>query len=82
MDYASDFESLLSQEIESKLESGKERFISLPFLYLTFEGTKAFENTRDFTTLLISFLKGENHLVESLSANSSAIILKRNTLKV
>ncbi len=77
MDYASDFESLLSQEIESKLESGKERFISLPFLYLTFEGTKAFENTRDFTTLLISFLKGENHLVESLSANSSAIILKK-----
>ncbi len=77
MDYSSDFESLLFQEIESKLESGKERFISLPFLYLTREGTRVFEETRDFATLKMSFLKGENHLVESLSANSSAIIIEK-----
>ncbi|WP_273213152.1 galactosyltransferase-related protein [Helicobacter rodentium] len=77
MDYSSNFESLLLQEIESKLESGKRRFLSLPFLYLTREGTMFFEQTRDSATLQRSFLKGENHLVESISANSSAIIIEK-----
>ncbi|WP_104721719.1 capsular polysaccharide export protein, LipB/KpsS family, partial [Helicobacter mesocricetorum] len=81
MDYTSNFESLLLQEIESKLENGKRRFISLPFLYLTLEGTRIFERTRDFSKLKMSFLKGENHLVESLSANSSAIILEKQYFK-
>ncbi|TLD85849.1 galactosyltransferase-related protein [Helicobacter sp. MIT 05-5294] len=77
MDYSSKFESLLLQKIESQLESGKARFLSLPFLYLTQKGTEFYAKTKDLESLKISFLKGENHWVESISANSSAIVLER-----
>ncbi|MBD5165242.1 galactosyltransferase-related protein [Helicobacter sp.] len=77
MDYAAGFEALLLRQIESQLEKGHTKFLSLPFLYLTQEGTKFFEKTRDLQGLKTSFLRGENHWVESLSANSSAIIIEK-----
>ncbi len=77
MDYSGDFEALLLQKIESQLEKGRIKFLSLPFLYLTQEGTKFFEKTKDLQGLKASFLRGENHWVESLSANSSAIIIEK-----
>lgn len=55
MDYAEGFEALLLQKIESQLESGKVRFLSLPFLYLTQEGTKFFAQTKNLEALKSSF---------------------------
>ncbi|MDD6056494.1 MAG: glycosyltransferase [Helicobacter sp.] len=75
--YSSEFETLLFSEIKEKLESKKENFIALPFLYLTQSGTKLFEKTKDLKTLKESFLKGENHLVESFAANGSLIVLEK-----
>lgn len=77
MDYSDEFESLLFEEIIKTLEANEINFIAMPFLYLTEKGTRLFESCRKLKPFKDSFLRGENHLVETLSLNSSAMVMKK-----
>lgn len=77
MDYSSSFETLLFNEIEEVLENKKSNFIAIPFLYLTKKGTSLFESNKVLELFKNSFLKGENSLVESISLNSSAMVMSK-----
>ncbi|WP_180381672.1 MULTISPECIES: glycosyltransferase [Campylobacter] len=77
MDYSGEFEDLLFSEIDNILETNKSKFIAIPFLYLTQKGTVIFESNKDLALFKNSFLKGQNDLVESISPNSSAMVMNR-----
>lgn len=78
MDYSGEFEDLLFSEIDNILETNKSKFIAIPFLYLTQKGTVIFESNKDLALFKNSFLKGQNDLVESISLNSSAMVMSRD----
>ena len=78
MDYSDNFEFLLFNEIENKLKTNQINFIAIPFLYLTKKGTSIFESKRELKSLKDSFLLGQNDLVESISLNSSAMVMSRD----
>ncbi|CAM2794867.1 glycosyltransferase [Helicobacter burdigaliensis] len=61
----------------NEILQNKKNFIALPFLYLTKKGSHFLISTNNTTALKQSFLKGENHLIESFAANGSAILLKK-----
>lgn len=71
----------LENKINNELEYGNKHFILLPFLYLSKKGTKEFEKNKNLEILKISYLKGSNELVESISLNSSAMAVKKSYLE-
>lgn len=78
MDYSNNFEFLLFKEIEDKLKTNQVNFIAIPFLYLTKKGTYIFESSKNLKILKDNFLLGQNDLVESISLNSSAMVMSKD----
>lgn len=64
--------------LAQKLTQNKKDFIALPFLYLTKKGSTFLTTKKDIQAIKSSFLKGENHLVESFAANGTTILLKKS----
>ena len=77
MDYSLEFEKLLFDEIQNKLETNQLNFFQIPFLYLTPKGTQLFEKNHQLVTLKESFLKGKTCLVESISITNPSIVISK-----
>jgi glycosyltransferase involved in cell wall biosynthesis len=68
--------------VQQNIEKEKCKFLMLPCLYLTEEGTKLFENSNNkievIDKLRDSLMLGKNDLVSRLAVNTSAIVLEKD----
>lgn len=71
----------IENKIKEEMIVKNKNFILLPFLYLSKKGTKVFDNYKNLNTLKESYLKGSRELVESISLNSSAMVIKKTYLE-
>lgn len=76
-----EFFTRLECKIQKEFETGISNFILLPFLYLSKKGTVKFEKNKNLNILKESYLKGSRELVENISLNSSAMIIKKSYLE-
>lgn len=76
-----DFFINIESKIKKEFELENKNFILLPFLYLSKKGTQEFEKNKNLNTLKESYLKGSRELVEDISLNSSAMIIKKSYLE-
>ena len=64
----------------AEISQVKQKFIAIPCIYLTPEGSEVLENTSTpsiYQSLYLSWLRGEQHLVENMAPCSSVMIVDR-----